>query len=177
MLKINMYFVFWKLFMHVFLGFKRKEEMYYSTLAELHLEEEENGATSSSPSFSSSISTRRKAMLPTCKKKKLTCKECLLHYMSSIKIQLESAYSKQNTPLSSQKKSFCYFSGPVLMWWMLLGDSVCCKSSEGWGVTNTSVNYSLRNWGAKMAWSTRSKVTGIQAVQFITKSTSNNITQ
>lgn len=63
--------------MHIFIGFKRKEEMYYSTLAELNLEEEENGTTSSSPSFSSGISTRRKAMLSTCKKKKLTSKECV----------------------------------------------------------------------------------------------------
>jgi len=72
--------------MHIFIGFKRKEEMYYSTLAELNLEEEENGTTSSSPSFSSGISTRGKAMLSACKKKKLTSKECLLHYMSFIKL-------------------------------------------------------------------------------------------
>lgn len=72
--------------MHVFTGFKRKEEMYYSTLAELNLEEEENGTTSSSPSFSSGISTRRKAMLSTRKKKKLASNKCLVHYMSSIKI-------------------------------------------------------------------------------------------
>lgn len=71
--------------MHVFVGFKREEEMYYSTLAELNLEEEENGTTSSSTSFSSGISTRRKAMLSACKKK-ITCKECLLPYMSSIKL-------------------------------------------------------------------------------------------
>lgn len=87
--------------MPVFLGFKRKEEMYYSTLAECNLEEEENGPTSSSPSFSSGVSTRRKAMLSTCKKKKLTLKECLLHcllhYVSRIKTELESAYSEQNT--------------------------------------------------------------------------------
>lgn len=72
--------------MHVFIGFKREEEMYYSTLAELNLEEEENGTTSSSASFSSGISTRRKAMLSACKKKKITSKECLLPYMSSIKV-------------------------------------------------------------------------------------------
>lgn len=77
--------------MPVFLGFKRKEEMYYSTLAECNLEEEEDGPTSSSPSFSSGISTRRKAMLSTCKKEKLTLKECLLHSMSNIKTELESA--------------------------------------------------------------------------------------
>jgi len=62
---------------HVFIGFKRKKEMYYSTLAELNLEEEENGTTSSSPSFSSGISTRRKAMLSTCKKKNLTFNNAL----------------------------------------------------------------------------------------------------
>lgn len=79
--------------MPVFLGFKRKEEMYYSTLAECNLEEEENGPASSSPSFSSGISTRRKAMLSTCKRKNLTLKECLLHcllhYVSRIKTELE----------------------------------------------------------------------------------------
>lgn len=83
--------------MPVFLGFKRKEEMYHSTLAKCNLEEEEDGPTSSSPSFSSGISTRRKAMLSTCKKEKLASKECLLHSMSSIKTELESAYSEQNT--------------------------------------------------------------------------------
>lgn len=80
--------------MNVFIGLKRKEEMYHSTLAELNLEEEENGTTSPSPSFSSGISTRRKAMFSTCKKKKLTSKECLLHHMSRIKPYLECAYSK-----------------------------------------------------------------------------------
>lgn len=87
--------------MPVFLGFKRKEEMYYSTLAECNLEEEEDGPTSSSPSLSSGISTRRKAMLSACKKEKLPLKECLLqcllHSMSGIKTELESAYSKQST--------------------------------------------------------------------------------
>lgn len=81
--------------MPIFLGFKRKEEVYYSTLAECNLEEEEDGPTSSSPSFSSGISTRRKAMFSTCKKEKLTLKECLLHCLlrstSSIKTELESA--------------------------------------------------------------------------------------
>lgn len=94
--------------MPVFLGFKRKEEMYYSTLAERNLEEKEDGPTSSSPSFSSGISTRRKAMFSTCKKEKFTLKECwlhcLLHSMSSIKTGLETEHYTFVLPW---KKSFC----------------------------------------------------------------------
>lgn len=93
--------------MPLFLGFKRKEEMYYSTLAECNLEEEENGPTSSSPSFSSGISTRRKAMLSTCKKEKLPLEEYLLHSMSSVKTARKCLLRAKYTFLLPWKKSFC----------------------------------------------------------------------